>query len=115
MKDLLMHKGIYGSVHFSTDDSVFYGKLEMIDDLVLFEGENVKELKKAFIEAVDDYLSLCKEIGKEPLKPFKGSFNIRIAPDVHRETYESALRLGLSLNQYVQKAIQDENRVVLSR
>lgn len=112
MKDLLSYKGLYGSVHFSAEDSIFYGKLEMIGDLVTFEGKNVDELKKAFIEAVEDYLAICKETGKKPLKPFKGTFNVRIPPQVHHETYEAALRRGMSLNQYVQKAIEDENKAM---
>jgi predicted HicB family RNase H-like nuclease len=115
MKDLLSYKGMYGSVHFSAADSVFYGKLEMIGDLVTFEGKNVDELKKAFVDAVEDYLTICRQTEKDPLKPFKGSFNVRIPPQVHQETYEAALRLGMSLNQYVQKAIEDENKVVTQK
>lgn len=64
-KDLLEYKGIYGSVNFSEADAIFHGKLEMIRDLVIYEGKNVAELKKAFIEAVEDYLSLCKKMGRK--------------------------------------------------
>ena len=39
----------------------------------------------AFEEAVDDYLELCKEEGKEPEKPFKASFNVRTGTDLHRK------------------------------
>jgi predicted HicB family RNase H-like nuclease len=115
MKDLLKYKGMYGSVRFDAKDSVFYGKLELIGDLVTFEGNNVSSLKQAFREAVEDYLAICKEKGKEPLKPFKGSFNVRISPRVHRETFEAALKLGMSLNQYVQKAIEEENKSVMQK
>ena len=44
MKDVLNYKGFIGSVHFSADDKVFFGKVEGINDLVTFEGETVKEL-----------------------------------------------------------------------
>jgi len=37
----------------------------MIRDLVMYEGKNVAELKKAFIEAVEDYLSLCKKMRRK--------------------------------------------------
>ena len=30
MKDLIQYKGYYGSVHYSDDDQVFYGKIEYI-------------------------------------------------------------------------------------
>lgn len=62
MMDKLIFKEFIGTVHFSTKDSVFYGKIEGINDLVTFEGESVHELKLAFEEAVEDYITLEKEI-----------------------------------------------------
>ncbi|MDQ1271590.1 MAG: hypothetical protein QG591_220 [Planctomycetota bacterium] len=108
MKDVLTYKGFIGSVHFSAEDKVFHGKIEGIDDLVTFEGQSVDELLKAFHEEVDDYIKLCKEIGKEPTRSYKGSFNVRISPETHRKIVEKATMMGLSLNQLVQKAIEKE-------
>ena len=56
MKDVLNYKGFIGSVQFSADDTVFYGKVEGINDLVTFEGGAVKELTDAFQYAVDEYI-----------------------------------------------------------
>lgn len=61
MKNILKLDGFIGSVSFSAEDKVFYGRLEGIDDLVTFEGSTVKELKVAFKEAVEDYLVICNE------------------------------------------------------
>ncbi len=108
MKDVLTYKGFIGSVHFSAEDKVFHGKIEGIDDLVTFEGQSVDELLKAFHEEVDDYIKVCKEIGKEPTRSYKGSFNVRISPETHRKVVEKATKMGLSLNQLVQKAIEKE-------
>ena len=52
----LKYKGFIGSVEFSEEDNIFFGKVEGIDGLVNFEGSSVDELKSAFHEAVDDYL-----------------------------------------------------------
>ena len=38
MKDCLQYKGYSGTIQFSTDDKVFFGKLEAINDLVTFEA-----------------------------------------------------------------------------
>ena len=38
MKDVLTYKDFIGSVHFSSEDSVFFGRIEGINDLVTFEG-----------------------------------------------------------------------------
>jgi predicted HicB family RNase H-like nuclease len=106
MKDILTYKDFIGSVHFSAEDRVFHGKIEGITDLVTFEGKNVDELIKAFHEAVDDYIALCKEAGKEPLKSCKGSFNVRVPSELHMKAIKQATVLGISLNQLVQKAIE---------
>jgi len=105
MNDILQYKGYYASVHFSSQDDVFFGKIMGIDDLVNFEGSSVKELKKAFHEAVDDYLETCKAIGKEPNKTYKGSFNVRIPTSLHKEAAVFASLLDVSLNDFVKTAI----------
>lgn len=106
MKDKLIYKEYIGTVHFSADDETFFGKIEGINDLVTFEGETVKELKNAFEEAVEDYIELCEEVGKAPLKSFKGSFNVRLDPNLHSKAFEKATLDGKSLNQLVQEAIE---------
>lgn len=63
----MSYKGYLGSVAFSEQDGVFYGKVEGINGLVNFEGESVKELTDAFHEAVDDYLAYCADEGIEPV------------------------------------------------
>ena len=108
MKDILNYKGFLGSVHFSAEDECFFGKIEGIDDLVTFEGQDVKVIKKSFREAVEDYIELCRITKKPLLKSYKGSFNIRIAPDLHKKAVQKSLMLGISLNQLVQKAIERE-------
>ena len=108
MKDILIYKDFYGSAHYSTDDDVFYGKIEGINDLVTFEGKSVNELKQAFHDSVEDYIKICKETGKSIYKSYKGSFNVRIDPDIHLRAAQKALILGISLNQLIQKAIEKE-------
>ena len=53
-----------------------------------------------------DYLELCNLNGKEPEKMYKGSFNIRINPELHKQAAQKALIEGKSLNQYVEEAIE---------
>lgn len=111
MKDVMTYKDFIGSVRFSAADETFYGKIEGISDLVTFEGQSVDELTLAFHEAVDDYIKLSKEAGKEPERSYKGSFNVRIPSDLHKKAVEKANILGISLNQLVQKAIEEKVEV----
>ena len=68
MTDKLKYKDFIDSVHFSADDEAFFGKIDGVNDLVTFEDTTVAKLKKSFREAVEDYLELCKETGKEVFK-----------------------------------------------
>lgn len=77
--NLIRYKNYHGSVNYSNDDFL-YGKLEGILDLVSYEGRDVESLKKAFKDAVDDYLDTCKDAGREPERPFKGTLNIWVSP-----------------------------------
>lgn len=105
MIDILQYKGYYAEVHFSAEDEVFFGKLIGIGDLVTFESETVKGLKKNFAESVDDYLATCKTIGKSPEKTYKGSFNVRVPTDLHRKAAMFAAINKVTLNEFVRYAL----------
>lgn len=108
MKNTLCFKEFLGSVHFSAEDDCFFGKIEGVDDLVSFEGRDVEELKRAFREAVEDYIALCRRTGKPLHRSYKGSFNVRVAPELHKRAALRSSTLGISLNQLVQRAIEKE-------
>jgi predicted HicB family RNase H-like nuclease len=105
MKDMLKYKGYYGSIHYNNDDRIFYGKIEFIRALVSFEGKDADSLVESFEEAVNGYLELCEEQGLEPEKPFKGSFNVRISPELHQRAAIAASQGGVSLNRFVAEAL----------
>lgn len=105
MIDVLQYKGYYADIHFSAEDEVFFGKIVGVNDLVNFEADSVKGLKKAFGEAVDDYLETCSELGKQAEKTYKGSFNVRIPTDLHRQAAMVAYLKKISLNDFVKYAL----------
>ena len=105
MNDILQYKDYIASIHFNSEDEVFYGKILGIDDLISFEGASVKELKKSFREAVEDYIETCKQMGKEPNKTYKGSLNIRIGTDLHKNAAVFAAIHNVSLNDFIRSAI----------
>ncbi len=102
----LVYKDFVGSFNYIEEEEKLYGKVQGISDLVTFEGTSIAEIKSAFIEAVDDYIELCKKVNKDPYKSFKGTFNIRISSDLHRQATLKAKKHNLNLNQFVQKAIE---------
>lgn len=105
MNDIIKYKDYLASVQFNADDEVFHGKVLGINDLVNFEGVSVKELKRAFAVAVEDYIETCKAVGKDPDKTYKGSFNVRIPQDLHRQAAIHSAQKNMSLNDFVRYAI----------
>ena len=103
--NLLHYKGYSAKPEYSVEDKVFYGKILGIDDLVDFYSENAKSIEIEFQKAVDDYLTFCAEIGKEPQKEYSGMFNVRIPPELHRKLSMTAQSEGVSLNKVVEQAI----------
>lgn len=108
MNNTMEYKGYIGSVEFSEDDCIFYGKVQGIRALISYEGESAKELLEDFHGAVDDYLIHCEADGKEPEKAFKGSFNVRISPDNHRAAAIYAISHQISLNSFVDDCIREQ-------
>lgn len=105
MNNTIQYKGYLGSVEFSEEDSIFYGKVMGIRSLISYEGENAKELLADFHGAVDDYLAACKAEGKEPEVAYKGSFNIRISPELHKQLIIYATSHQMSLNSYIEETL----------
>lgn len=56
MMNVMKYKSFIGSVNFSADDRVFYGKVEGINDLVTFEGTTIDELEEAFKYMIEEHI-----------------------------------------------------------
>ncbi|MEO0551693.1 MAG: type II toxin-antitoxin system HicB family antitoxin [Bacteroidota bacterium] len=102
----LEYKGYSGSIEYSPEDNLLYGKVLGIRGLISYEGDTGKSLERDFKEAVDAYLADCKASGKTPEKPFKGSFNVRIPAKLHQRAALLAMEAKTSLNSFVAEAIQ---------
>ena len=107
MDNILGYKGYYTKVQYSAEDNILFGKIEGIRDLVNFECDNLSDVEREFHIAVDDYLAFCEEVGQEPDKVFRGSFNVRIAPELHKAAAIKADQQGKTLNAFVADAIQN--------
>ena len=105
MSDLMQHRGYLGSVRYSAEDHVFYGKVEYVRALITFEGADVATLESSFVAAVDDYLATCAELGTPPETPFRGTFNVRTGAERHRRASIYAAAHEKSLNQVVNEAL----------
>ena len=105
MSNLLSYKNYNGTVEYSKEDNCLFGKVVGIKSLLSYEGDSVKELEQDFQNVIDEYLMDCKERNVEPEQPYKGTFNVRISPELHRNIAICAMEYGKSLNAAVEEAI----------
>ena len=108
MANTIEYKGYIGSIEYSSEDKCFFGKLEMIDDLVTFEATTAQELEDNFKKCVEEYVETCKQLNRKPQKSYKGVFNVRIDPNLHKKIHQEALKRGMSLNSFVSKILEKE-------
>ena len=106
MSHYVNYKDFWGTVEYSSEDDCLYGKVLGVHGMMAYEGQSVAELKEEFHRAVDEYLLLCQQKGIAPEKSFKGSFNVRVTPELHRLASIKADESNISLNTFVSMAIK---------
>jgi predicted HicB family RNase H-like nuclease len=102
------YKGYAARIEYSDEDCLFIGHLAGIRDVVGFHGESVKELRKAFEEAVEDYLETCAKLGRTPQKPYSGKLSLRLEPALHASVAVKAELAQKSINQWVAEVLDRE-------
>lgn len=107
MKDnILEYKGYHTCITFDAHAGRLRGTIQGIDDYVDFSSDKIEEIENEFHCAVDDYLAFCREVGKKPCKEYKGVFNVRVKPELHRDLAFISEEEGETLNAVVEKALR---------
>lgn len=103
--DILKYGEYEGTAELDMDRQVCRGKILFIDDLVTYETASPADLQREFEAAVDDYVETCASLGREPQKPFKGLFNVRVSPALHRAVALRAMADCVSQNDVAVRAL----------
>ena len=106
MHNTMQYKNYIGSVEFSEEDNILFGKVQGIRSLIMYEGTTITELISNFHTSVDDYIEVCIANNEEPEKSFKGTFNVRVSPETHKNAAIYAMQNQKSLNKVVEEAIE---------
>lgn len=106
MNGMMEYKGYRAKVEYSPEDDAFIGQVFGVADTLVFDGRSIEELQTMFHASIDDYLDLCREIGKDPDREYRGTFNVRVPAQLHREAAIAAESKQISLNQLVAEALR---------
>ena len=106
MSGMMEYKGYHAKVEYSAEDNAFVGQVFGIADTLVFDGQSIEELETMFHAAIDDYLEQCRELGREPDREYRGTFNVRVPVELHRAAVLAAESRDISLNQLVTEALR---------
>ena len=102
---IMKYKGYSALIRYSPEDECFVGSLLGITDIVSFEGESVADMRRELKASVESYLGDCKEMGRDPDRPFSGKLNLRLPSATHRALSIRAEATGRSINDLIVSAV----------
>ena len=101
----MTYRGYAARIEYSDEDGCLIGRIAGIQDIISFHGDSVKDIRRAFQEAVDFYLDTSAKRGREPQKPFSGRLMLRLPPELHARLAIQAQATGRSLNSLVTETL----------
>jgi len=105
MKNIMEIDGHKAVVTFDPDIGMFRGEFLGLSGGADFYATDVEGLLREGRTSLKAYLQACEERGVAPYKRFSGRFNVRISNDLHADIVSAAEASGMSLNQWVEKAL----------
>lgn len=106
MNSTLKYKGFTAKIEFSADDGVFVGRVLGIDDMIIFHGKSVAELKKEFKDSIEFHLEVCEKEAKRAKKSYSGKVLLRLPAELHARISEIAASRGKSINEWGKEVLE---------
>jgi predicted HicB family RNase H-like nuclease len=102
----MKHKDYVAEIELDEETNSLFGIVINTKATLHFTGKSVDELRQEFANTIASYEEWCRERGKEPERPYSGSFTLRMPPDLHRRVAEAAARSGKSLNGFIEETLE---------
>lgn len=99
---MLIYKGYLGHVTYDDEAGVLHGDVVNLRlTVITFQGQTVEEVKRAFVDSVDDYLTWCQQRGVEPEAPLSAQVASMVEPDVYDAIHARAKAEQKSVDETV--------------
>lgn len=108
MSGVFEHRGYKGSISYSPEDGCFFGEIQDIPDLILFDGETLEQLEVNFREAVDDYIDNAEKENRKVYKPCSGTLNVRLGKELHTALARIAKEQNKTVNSVIKEFCKKE-------
>lgn len=111
MNNTMVIDGQTAIISFDPDLGQFRGEFTGLNGGADFYAASVETLHIEGARSLKIFLDVCKERGIEPVRSFSGKFVVRVPTTLHARVAEAAAAAGVSLNQWVQQALEREIQV----
>ena len=108
MNNTMIINGYRAVISFDPDTEMFRGEFFGLNGGADFCATTVRGLHAEGAKSLRVFMDVCAENGIESVKTYSGKFNARISPQTHLHAVEAAAARGISLNQFVEQAIERE-------
>lgn len=102
----MTYKRYVGTVEYSREDGILWGRVLGIDDMIDYEGESVAALRKDFENAVNHYLDVCRKTGKEPNPPRQGRIVLTLPVEIEAGLEQVAEETGKNAKALILDAVK---------
>jgi predicted HicB family RNase H-like nuclease len=108
MNNQMTINGHIAVISFDPEVGLFRGEFVGLNGGADFYADSVEGLHKEGEASLKTFLAVCQEQGLEPYKHFSGKFITRVPASLHERIATAATAAGMSLNQWVQTALEHE-------
>lgn len=108
MNNLMEIDGHRAVIRYDPDLDQFRGEFVGLNGGADFYAKSVEALHREGALSLKTFLAVCRERGIEPYKNFSGKFVVRVPAALHARVAEAASAAGMSINQWVQHALEQE-------
>jgi predicted HicB family RNase H-like nuclease len=78
----MTHDSYVATVELDEEAGLFHAEVINTRNVLTFQGRTLDELRAAFADTIADYGDWCRERGKEPERPYSGTFTVRLSPEL---------------------------------
>lgn len=87
---------------------MFRGEFIELNGGADFYAESLSALMEEGARSLVEFIAVCKERGVDPFRKFSGQVPLRMPKDLHAAAAVAAAAKGISLNQYINQAVEHE-------
>ena len=101
MSKPMIHRGYCAKIEYSEELGCLVGRVSDIQHEISFQGDSVENIRKAFEQAVDGYLTGCTERNEEPEKPSEPRSVVHVSAALHSLIAIAAKQENKSVNTWI--------------